>query len=44
MYNIYRNDRALSTKDKSLGGVLLAIIKDCISDNQIHSNGYDDKL
>ena len=31
MYNIYRNDRALNTKDKSHGGVLLAITKDFIS-------------
>ena len=31
MYNIYRNDRAPNTKDKSHGGVLLAITKDFIS-------------
>jgi hypothetical protein len=31
MYNIYRNDRAPNTKDKSHGGVLLAIKKDFIS-------------
>jgi hypothetical protein len=30
MYNIYRNDRAPNTKDKSHGGVLLAITKDII--------------
>jgi hypothetical protein len=30
MYNIYRNDRAPNTKDKSHGGVLLAITKDFI--------------
>jgi hypothetical protein len=30
MYNIYRNDRAPNTKDKSHGGVLLAITKDLI--------------
>jgi hypothetical protein len=31
MYNIYRNDRAPNTKDKSHGGVLLPITKDFIS-------------
>jgi hypothetical protein len=31
MYNINRNDRAPNTKDKSHGGILLAITKDFIS-------------
>jgi hypothetical protein len=34
MYNINRNDRAPNTKDKSHGGVLLAITKDFISSEE----------